>query len=174
VTAVDQRQESRLRALYDAHAPALLAYAFRLTNGDRGRAEDVVQETLLRAWQHPEAADPERGEIRPWLFTVARHLAVDAHRARGARPPEVDDRALASAATAADDIDAALDRLVLADALSSLSDQHRAVIVEMFFRDRGVADAAAALGIPTGTVKSRTYYALHALKLALSERGVTT
>src|SRR4051812_2340868 len=173
VRNVDQRQEGRLRALYDAHAPALLAYVVRLTGGDRGRAEDVVQETLLRAWQHPEASDPDRGEIRPWLFTVARHLAVDAHRARAARPPEVDDGPLASAG-AADDIDAALDRLVVADALSSLSEQHRAVIVEMFFRDRGVADTATALGIPTGTVKSRTYYALHALKLALSERGVTT
>ena len=173
MTVVDQRQETRLRALYDTHAPALLAYAYRLTAGDRGRAEDVVQETLLRAWQHPEAADPTRGEIRPWLFTVARHLAVDAHRARGARPPEVDDRALASVA-ASDDIDAALDRILVSDALAALSPQHRAVLVEMFFRDRGVADTAAALNVPTGTVKSRTYYALQALKLALSERGVTT
>src|SRR3954451_25151251 len=110
---VDQHQEGRLRALYDAHAPALLGDVVRLTSGDRGRAEDVVQETLLRAWQHPEAAHPGRGEIRPWLFTVARHLAVDAHRARGARPPEVDDHSL-TAATASDDIDAALDRLVVA------------------------------------------------------------
>ena len=170
---MDQRHETRLRALYDAHASALLAYGLRLTDGDRGRAEDVVQETLLRAWQHPEVTDPTRGEIRPWLFTVARHLAVDAHRARVARPPEVDDAALDSA-TASDDIDAALDRVVVADALAALSEQHRAVLVEMFFHDRGVADTAAALDIPTGTVKSRTYYALRALKLALSERGVAT
>ena len=53
----------------------------RLTGGDRGRAEDVVQETMLRAWRHPEALDPARGEIRPWLFTVARRIAIDAHRA---------------------------------------------------------------------------------------------
>jgi RNA polymerase sigma-70 factor (ECF subfamily) len=176
VIVVDQRQETRLRALYDAHAPALLAYALRLTDGDRGRAEDVVQETLLRAWQHPEASEPTRGEIRPWLFTVARHLAVDAHRARGARPSEVDDRGLASvvASSGSDDIDAALDRVVVSDALAALSEQHRAVLVEMFFHDRGVAETAAALDIPMGTVKSRTYYALRALKLALSERGVAT
>jgi RNA polymerase sigma-70 factor (ECF subfamily) len=165
-------QEGRLRALYDAHAPALLAYVVRLTGGDRGRAEDVVQETLLRAWQHPEAFDPSRGEIRPWLFTVARHLAVDAHRARGSRPHEVGELPL-EAVTASDDVDAALDRIVVADALAALSPQHRSVLIEMFLHDRGVTETAAALGVPTGTVKSRTYYALRALRLALSERGVT-
>src|SRR3954451_13204227 len=169
---VDQHQEGRLRALYDAHAPALLGDVVRLTGGDRGRAEDVVQETLLRAWQHPEAADPGRGDIRPWLFTVARHLAVDAHRARGSRPHEVGDRPL-EAVTITDDVDAALDRIVVADALAALSPQHRSVLVEMFLHDRGVTETAAALGVPTGTVKSRTYYALRALRLALSERGVT-
>ena len=65
-----------LRQLHDAHAAALLAYARRLCDGDRGRAEDVVQETLLRAWQHPEALAPERGPVRAWLFTVARNLAL--------------------------------------------------------------------------------------------------
>jgi RNA polymerase sigma-70 factor (ECF subfamily) len=107
------------------------------------------------------------------LFTVARRLAVDAHRARDARPREVDDLALVSM-SAGDDIDVALDRLLVADALAALSPQHRAVLVEVFFRDRGVEGAAAVLGVPAGTVKSRTYYALRALKLALSERGVTT
>jgi RNA polymerase sigma-70 factor (ECF subfamily) len=171
--SVDQSDESRLRTLYDAHAAALFAFALRLTRGDRGRAEDIVQETLVRAWQHPQALEPSRGAARPWLFTVARRLAVDAHRARGARPREVDDLALVSM-SATDDIDAALDRLLVADALAALSPQHRAVLVEVFFRDRGIDGAATALGVPAGTVKSRTYYALRALKLALSERGVTT
>src|SRR5205085_8328811 len=107
------------------------AYAYRLTGGDRGRAEDVVQETLLRAWQHPEASDPERGEIRPWLFTIARRVTIDAHRARIARPTEVDDRTL-QLATATEEIDAALDRLVVADALAALTPEHRAVLVELF------------------------------------------
>src|SRR3954452_487306 len=150
--SVDQQQEGRLRALSDAHAPALPGHGGRLTGGAGGGAEDVVQETLLRAWQHPEADDPSRGEIRPWLFTVARHLTVDAHRARASRPPEVGERALA-AVTTSDDVDAALDRLVVADALAALSPQHRAVLVEMFFRDRGVDATAAALGVPVGTVK---------------------
>src|SRR6478736_4328521 len=76
------RQEVTLRALYDEHAAALLSYALRLTAGDRGRAEDIVQETLLRAWKHLDDLGSERGSTRAWLVTVARHVAVDAHRAR--------------------------------------------------------------------------------------------
>src|SRR5690348_18433918 len=79
--------EELVRALYAEHAAALLRFTLRMTDGDRQRAEDIVQETLLRAWLHPEAI-AER-PARPWLFAVARNLAVDAHRARKARPMEV-------------------------------------------------------------------------------------
>ena len=72
--------EELVRALYAEHAAALLRFTLRMTDGDRQRAEDIVQETLLRAWLHPEAI-AER-PARPWLFAVARNLAVDAHRAR--------------------------------------------------------------------------------------------
>jgi RNA polymerase sigma-70 factor (ECF subfamily) len=160
-----------LRALHDAHAAALLAYASRLCGGDEGRAQDVVQETLLRAWQHPEALDPARGPARAWLFTVARNLAFDAHRARAARPTEVGDAPLA-ALPVDDDVDRALDAWLVADALASLSDAHREVVLETFYRGRSVAEAADVLGVPPGTVKSRTYYALRALRVALAERGV--
>jgi RNA polymerase sigma-70 factor (ECF subfamily) len=166
-------QDTMLRALYEQHAAPLLSYAIRLTGGDRGRAEDVVQETLLRAWRHPEALDPDRGPVRSWLFTVARNVAVDAHRARKSRPTEVGDEALAIV-PAADEIEQALDTWLLADAMSSLSLDHRWVLVETYYRGRSVAEAAAVLGIPPGTVKSRTFYALRALKLALEERGVTS
>src|SRR5581483_6704256 len=81
--------EDRLRALYAEHAGPLLGYALRLLHGDRSAAEDVVQETLLRAWTHPEAMDPSRGSPRNWLFTVARNLVIDAIRARKTRPAEV-------------------------------------------------------------------------------------
>lgn len=160
-----------LRELYDAHAAALLGYAIRLTNGDRGRAEDIVQETLLRAWRNRDSLDESRGPLRPWLFTVARRIAIDAYRARSARPAEVDDSILA-VVPGSDEIDSALDRLVIADALSALSAEHRAVLVETYYRGRSVAEAAAVLGVPAGTVKSRAFYALRAMKLALAERGV--
>jgi RNA polymerase sigma-70 factor (ECF subfamily) len=169
----ESSRERSLRALYDGHARVLLAYALRLTDGDRARAEDIVQETLLRAWRNRELLDDDVRPVRPWLFTVARRLAIDAHRARRARPPEVGDAALA-AVPGLDDLEQTLDRILIADALRALSQDHRAVIVETYLRGRTVAEAAAALGIPPGTVKSRCYYGLRALKLALAERGVTT
>jgi RNA polymerase sigma-70 factor, ECF subfamily len=168
----DAAGEESLRALYDQHAPVLLAYAMRLTDGDRAKAEDIVQETLVRAWRHLDRLDQQDRPVRPWLFTVAQRLAIDAHRARLARPPEVGPAAL-DAVPGMDEIEPALDRIVVVDALDSLSREHRAVIVETYYRGRSVADAARVLGVPEGTVKSRCYYALRALKLALAERGVT-
>jgi len=168
---MDDAGQTRLRALYDTHAPALFRYAMRLTNGDRGRAEDIVQETMIRAWRH--AKDDDGRSIRPWLFTVAHRIAIDAHRARVARPPESTDTMLA-AVPSADDLDATLDRIVVLDALESLSGVHRDVIVQTYYLGRSVNEAADALGVPGGTVKSRSYYALRAMKLALAERGLDT
>jgi RNA polymerase sigma-70 factor (ECF subfamily) len=161
-----------IRALYDQHAGPLLGYALRLTAGDRQRAEDVVQETLLRAWRHPEALERGPDAVRPWLFTVARNIAVDAYRARRARPPETGPEALEIIAVD-DDVDRALEAWQVTGALASLSLDHRRVLIETYYRGRSVAEAAAELGIPSGTVKSRTYYALRALRLVLEERGVT-
>jgi RNA polymerase sigma-70 factor, ECF subfamily len=164
--------EAALRRLWDDHAGVLLAVVLRLT-GDRGRAEDVVQETLLQAWRHPEALDPARGPVRPWLMTVARRLVVDQWRARQARPDEVGDDALAAVATP-DGIDEALDRWLVADALATLTPEHREALVHTYYAGRTVTEAAVVLGIPPGTVKSRVFYALRALKLSLEERGVST
>jgi len=165
--------EAVLRGLYHDHAGALLRHVLPLTAGDRGRAEDIVQETLLRAWQHPEAIRPERGPVRPWLYTVARNLAVDAVRSRAARPQEVPDTALERVESPQDDIDRALDAWIVSEALDGLSAEHRDVLVELYYRGRSVAEAAHELHIPAGTVKSRTYYALRALRLTLEERGLT-
>ncbi len=168
--------ETLIRTLYEQHARALLGYVLRLTAGDRHRAEDVVQETLLRAWRHPEALERAPDAVRPWLFTVARNIVVDGYRAKRSRPPESGPDGLELIA-ADDDVDQAVDRALeawqIADALASLSEDHRRVLVETYYRGRSVAEAASQLGIPAGTVKSRTYYALRALRLVLEERGVT-
>lgn len=161
-----------LRALHAEHGDALYAHALRLSEGDRQRAEDLVQETFLRAWQHPEALDPSRGSVRGWLFTTARNLAIDAWRRRSARVAEVFTQAPPEL-PAVDETDRAVESWLVADALGRLSAPHREVLVECYYRGRSVAEAAARLGVPAGTVKSRTYYALRQLRLALEELGVT-
>ena len=161
--------ESLVRELYAEHAAPLLRYVLRMTDGDRQRAEDIVQETLFRAWQHPEAI-AER-PARPWLFAVARNLAVDAHRARKARPLEVGEGAL-ELVPVPDEADRVLESWAVADALATLRPEHRRVLLETYYLGRSVAEAAVVLGIPAGTVKSRAFYALRALKLALEERGL--
>ena len=161
-----------LRALYAEHAAPLFGYVLKLTDGDRQRAEDVVQETLLRAWKHPEALDTGRGSVRPWLWTVARHIVVDAGRARRARPHEVGEEALALL-PADDQYERALLSWEVAEALRTLSPDHRAALIETYYRGLSVAEAALKLGVPQGTVKSRVFYALRALRLAFEERGIT-
>ena len=160
-----------LRELHRRHAPALWAFSLGLTNGDRARAEDVVQETLLRAWRNPKVLDESRGNPRAWLFTVARRICIDEWRSARSRN-EVSAEELPVVAVP-DRTDEVLQSWLVADALADLSEQHRAVIVECYYRGRSVDEAAAALGVPAGTVKSRCHYALRALKNALDERGVT-
>ena len=163
--------EQLVRDLYADHASVLLGYVRRLVGGDTMRAEDVVQETLLRAWQHPDAVTTG-SSVRAWLFTVARNIVIDGERRRRSRPHEVE---LVHAGEGAAD-EPAYERVLaaweVADALSAISVEHRAVVVELYYRDRSVAEAARILGVPEGTVKSRAYYALRALRVACEERGV--
>jgi RNA polymerase sigma-70 factor, ECF subfamily len=161
--------EDQSRALYDEHAPALVAYVQHLLRGDRQLAEDIVQETLVRAWRHADDI-PERAR-RPWLFTTARHLVIDAYRARRSRPDEVSADLIDEIAQD-DAIDAALDSVLLTDALHALSPRHRQVLVDAYYHGRTAAQIAAERGLPAGTVRSRIHYALRALRLALEERGV--
>lgn len=151
-----------IRALFDEHGRMLLAYATRLT-GDRASAEDVVQETLLRAWRHPEVLGNGRGSVRGWLLTVARNIVTDRARARAARPTEVAENP-GAAPVERDHADHVVDSMVVLDALDALSAEHREVLVEIYYRGRSMVEAARVLDIPPGTVKSRCYYALRALR----------
>jgi RNA polymerase sigma-70 factor (ECF subfamily) len=161
-------RDQLLEALHDEHGAALLRYARRLT-GDRQRAEDVVQETLLRAWRNADELTGDAASLRPWLFRVAHNVAIDQRRALGGAP-DATEEALARLPVE-DQLDRQLDAWQVAAALRRLSDDHRAVLLETFYRGRTVAEAGRVLGIPAGTVKSRTYYALRALRLELEEQG---
>lgn len=176
-TLRDGAQQSRstsdadqcVRAVYAEHGAALLRYALRLT-GDRGHAEDLVQEAVLRVWRHRAQLAQSDRPLRPWLFTVVANLAADRRRALRSRPAEIGGR-LPVEAAADDELERAVQAWEVAEALASLSAQHRAVLLETYYRGRSITEASVTLGIPAGTVKSRSYYALRALRLALQERG---
>jgi RNA polymerase sigma-70 factor, ECF subfamily len=160
-----------MRQLHDEHAGALWAFCLHLTGNDRAHAEDVAQETLLRAWRNAAVLEESRGSVRSWLFTVARNIVIDEWRSKKVRREiPVDD--LTDLSGVEDRTDELLLSWVVAEALTQLSEEHRAVLLECYYRGRSVADASRRLGIPEGTVKSRTHYALRALKLALEELGV--
>jgi RNA polymerase sigma-70 factor (ECF subfamily) len=165
--------EALIQAVYREHGRAMLAYATRLL-GDRAAAEDVVQEALIRAWRHPEVLTNGKGSIRGWLLTVVRNLVTDRQRARAARPAEVAETAGVSAADAVvrDHADRVVASVTVLEALEGLSDDHRGVLDQLYFQGRSLREAATVLGIPAGTVKSRTYYALKALRRALNRDGV--
>lgn len=168
--AVDERQF--MQALHDEHAAALWAFAVRLTGGDRQAAEDVVQETLLRAWRNPNSpafTAEQAGAARGWLYTVARRIVIDEWRARSARPERLVSEV--PEAGVPDSTDALIESRLIADALQRISPDHRAVLLELFYRRSTVREAAVRLNIAEGTVKSRSHYALRALKLALTEIG---
>ncbi|MFE4925095.1 sigma-70 family RNA polymerase sigma factor [Streptomyces sp. NPDC056661] len=156
--------------IYREHAPVLMAKVLRLVSGDHQYAEDVVQETLLRAWKYRDSLRFGPAGLRPWLVTTARHIVIDAYRARRARP-EIAMTQVEDIATP-DQIDMALLSITLADAVAALPQKHRAVLVETHFKGATSIEAARTLGLPDGTVRSRNFYALRALKLMLEERRI--
>ncbi len=159
-----------LRAIHDAHGPALMRYVVRLT-GDYTFAQDVVQEALLRAWKKPAILEQSDESARAWLFTVARNIVIDDRRsARHAREFSTD---VLPESPTPDRSDAVLDAWILSDALASLSIEHRSAVVNAYYLGHTVAEIARQDEVPEGTVKSRLHYALRAMKIALQERGVT-
>lgn len=158
--------ERDVREAYAAHAGELYGFAMR-SLGDSGLAEEAVQETFLRAWRAGARFDPQIGSLRTWLFAILRNVVIDLGRARSSRPPLAE----GGIEPAVEPFEEALLSWQVEEAMRRIGDQHRRVLVETYYRGRPYAEVAAALGVPEGTVKSRVYYGLRALRVALEEIG---
>jgi RNA polymerase sigma-70 factor (ECF subfamily) len=159
--------DAAIRQLYATHAAALRRYVERFCP-DRTSADDIVQETFIRAWRRLPRLSQDNRPVRPWLFRVARNLLTDAARAARSRPvsaqPEPEEEMR-------DDtrLDQVLDRQLVTGALAHLSPAHRMVLLETFYRGGNAATVAHQLGIPHGTARSRVHYALRALRKQLRD-----
>ena len=158
--------EREVREAYAAHSGELYGFAVR-SLGDSGLAEEAVQETFLRAWRAGERFDPEIGSLRTWLFAILRNVVIDLGRARAARPVV----ATGTPEAGHEPLEQILLSWQVEEALRRIGDQHRRVLLETYYRGRPYAEVAAELGVPEGTVKSRVYYGLRALRNALEELG---
>jgi RNA polymerase sigma-70 factor (ECF subfamily) len=173
---VAELPEDALRAAYEAHGGELFRFA-RRSLGDAGLAEDAVQEAFVRAWRASATYDPAKASQRTWLFAILRNVVVDTVRARRVRPQlaprSADDVGPDDELAAGDDdaIDQMLTVWQVEAALAELADDHRTALVEVHWRGRPYADVADELGVPEGTVKSRVYYGLRAMRTALESQG---
>ncbi len=164
----DRSVEEDWTLVYQTYARPIYRFLLKLNLGNQREAEDHLQETFLRVWRWLQIHPLDLDGIRGWLHAVARRIVIDALRARAARPIEVivdDLNHFAGANNAVEDVDRAQ---VVRQAMLSLTEEHRAALIEIYYRERTAKEAAAILGIPEGTVKSRAHYALRALRTALA------
>ncbi|HWM10918.1 MAG TPA: sigma-70 family RNA polymerase sigma factor [Solirubrobacteraceae bacterium] len=160
-----------LRELYRAYSGELLGFALNAL-GERGAAEEIVQEVFTRAWRHADRYDPARGSVRTWLYQIARHAIIDMRRRASARPSLAPGEPLFETAAPGDSIEQAMLGWQVAAALERLTPEHRQMIRLAHFQGLSVREIAERCELPVGTVKSRTWYALRSLRLVLEEMGV--
>jgi RNA polymerase sigma-70 factor, ECF subfamily len=171
--SVNKDADHFIRIVYEQAAVPLSIFAFRFTR-DHTMSEDVVQEVLVRAWRRAGHLEPGSDALRAWLYATARNYLIDIWRARSKEPATVPHEQVPNAAYVADDVDRALQRRALADALDKLTPKHRDVLIERYFKSRSVAETAQELGVSPGTVKSRTHHAFRALQALISEVEIAT
>lgn len=155
-----------MRSAVNAFSGEMFGFAQRAL-GDRGMAEDAVQETFVRAWQATRKFDPALGSQRTWLFAILRNVIVDASRRRKVRPIV----AVRVDGAVEDQIDELLRSWVIEESLNRLTIEHRHAIVQVYYQGRSAADVALEFGVPESTVRTRLFYGLKALRLAFDELG---
>ncbi|HWC47761.1 MAG TPA: sigma-70 family RNA polymerase sigma factor [Solirubrobacterales bacterium] len=159
-------RERDVREAYAAHSGELYGFAVR-SLGDAGLAEEAVQETFVRAWRAGDRFDPKIGSLRTWLFAILRNVVIDLGRARAVRPSVAE----GGIEPSVEPLEEALLSWQVEEAMRRIGDDHRQVIVETYYRGRPYAEVAEELGVPEGTIKSRVYYGLRALRVVLEEMG---
>lgn len=166
--------ERGIELAYQAHGAELYRFALRGL-GDAGAAQDVVQETFLRAWRAADRYDPALSSLRVWLFAIARNALIDHHRALSARPwnRHVLDPTTTPEPGVEDPTEQLVRTWVVSEALQRLSSEHRNALVETHLKGRAYADVAGELGVPVGTLRSRVFYGMKALRVIMDEMGVT-
>jgi RNA polymerase sigma-70 factor, ECF subfamily len=155
-------------ALYDQYAGALYGFGLRRL-GDRALAEELVQTVMTRLWRNAGRYEPARGSVRTWVFTIARSTAVDLYRRRPRATPTDH---LPEQPDGVDELEVLLRAEAVRAALDRLSPEHREVLDLAYFHGHTQAEISRRLRMPLGTVKSRTFYALKAFRLACEELGV--
>jgi RNA polymerase sigma-70 factor (ECF subfamily) len=161
--------ETRIEALISEHRHAVFALAVRLTCGDADWAEDIAQETFVRAWRRLEFMTPEHGSVRGWLLRVAHNLVMSGYRSARMRHGEVPLNEAEEVALP-EPTDQILAAHMVAEALRHLPDVHRRALEATYLSDQTATQAARQLDVPVGTVKSRVFYGLRMLRSAM---GVT-
>jgi len=151
--------------LYHRYVRSVFGLALRRL-GDRMRAEDAVQETFAAVWRSARTYRAERGPGAPWLYAVARNAIVDRARGRYEPPGEVPDAA-STEPTPEERAETSYVSWRVHRALSGLPDNEREVIELAYYAELSQSEVAQFLGIPLGTVKTRTRSGLHRLATAL-------
>ncbi|NMO49946.1 sigma-70 family RNA polymerase sigma factor [Actinoplanes sp. TBRC 11911] len=155
-----------MAAIYALYARPVHHFLLGLTAGDRSEAEDILQETMLRAWRAIDSIPADDSGARRWLFTVARHAAVDAYRRRRTRPREVSLDDVIGLAGRDETMETALTVQTIREAVKRLTAAERAILADLYVHGRSQRQVAALHGIPLGTVKSRSHHAVQALRRA--------
>ena len=171
----DLASEAGVRRAYEAHGAEIYRFALRQLR-DEAEAQDLVQEVFVRAWRRADRYDAEITSLRGWLFAIARNAIVDQVRRARVRPGDATTRSPEDLFDAVGDdghfSDAVLDRWLVEEALRRLSPEHRTALVETHLRGRSAVEVAAEAGVPVGTLRSRVFYGLKMLRVALDEMGV--
>lgn len=167
VRRVASGDERALSALYDRYAGLIFGSGLRYL-GDRGLAEDLVQDVFTSVWRNAAAFDPARASFSTWVYRITRNRATDLIRRRKARVRIVESDPLFELGE--EDPSGGLSRSFdVASALSRLSPVHREVLVLAYFEGFSQSEISRRTGTPLGTVKSRTTAALRALREDLGE-----